>query len=334
MNIKKPIFIAGIHKSGTSLLRSLLDGHPDLFVIPFESHYFQLSGHWVDNEYQFKLPNKYNQSQIINAFVSLINFYNTSENYLGDADLREKISIEDFKQYFIDNYFKFDKESEKISVYFNAIHMSLFKKPIPTNIRVVEKSVENAEFALELYHYFPDAKFIHIIRNPYSNIVSLRKAKSVKHNYPLINRIIRTFYNNYYFLYKNKKIIKNYYVLKYEDLILEPKTHIQKICKFLEIEYHPILERPTQLGEIWYGNSTTGKKFFNISSENLNTWENEIHPMEIFYINKLFYFVFNDFNYKKIEPKSSYLKYIKGEGIKRYIYNRLYNLFLRFYDSF
>ena len=40
---KNYVFILGQHKSGSSLLRSLLDGHPDLFVIPVETHYFSLS---------------------------------------------------------------------------------------------------------------------------------------------------------------------------------------------------------------------------------------------------------------------------------------------------
>ena len=35
-----PIFILGCTKSGTTLLRNLFDGHPDLFIIPFETHFF------------------------------------------------------------------------------------------------------------------------------------------------------------------------------------------------------------------------------------------------------------------------------------------------------
>lgn len=51
--LRKPIFIASIHKSGATHLRTILDGHPNIFAIPFESHFFQLV-----NEYQFQLPVK------------------------------------------------------------------------------------------------------------------------------------------------------------------------------------------------------------------------------------------------------------------------------------
>ena len=52
---QKPIFIFGPHKSGTSLLRSLLDGHPDLFSIPIESHVF--SGMGMGIRYEKKKQN-------------------------------------------------------------------------------------------------------------------------------------------------------------------------------------------------------------------------------------------------------------------------------------
>lgn len=46
--VESPIFILGCHKSRTSLLRALFDGHDDLFVVPFETHFFQRTGHVID----------------------------------------------------------------------------------------------------------------------------------------------------------------------------------------------------------------------------------------------------------------------------------------------
>jgi hypothetical protein len=57
-----PIFIAGTHKSGTSLIRSLFDGHSNIYSIPMETHYFQLNKFWVDNEYRKQNPIKLNYS--------------------------------------------------------------------------------------------------------------------------------------------------------------------------------------------------------------------------------------------------------------------------------
>lgn len=42
--MEKPVFVLGSRKSGTSLLRSLLDGAEGLFVVPCETHFFQRTG--------------------------------------------------------------------------------------------------------------------------------------------------------------------------------------------------------------------------------------------------------------------------------------------------
>src|SRR6187549_1076292 len=38
--LMRPVFICGHHRSGTTLLHDLLDGHPELFVLPSEATYF------------------------------------------------------------------------------------------------------------------------------------------------------------------------------------------------------------------------------------------------------------------------------------------------------
>ena len=41
-SIKNIIFVLGTGRSGSTLLRSLLDGHPELVVWPFEFSYYSL----------------------------------------------------------------------------------------------------------------------------------------------------------------------------------------------------------------------------------------------------------------------------------------------------
>src|SRR5690606_37795143 len=38
--LDRPVFICGHHRSGTTLLQELLDGHPELLVLPSEGTYF------------------------------------------------------------------------------------------------------------------------------------------------------------------------------------------------------------------------------------------------------------------------------------------------------
>ncbi|MGI8607235.1 MAG: sulfotransferase, partial [Gaiellaceae bacterium] len=54
--LKRPVFILGAHKSGTSLLRSLLDATPGFFVLPKEPHFFAYSGRWIDYPLRRRQP--------------------------------------------------------------------------------------------------------------------------------------------------------------------------------------------------------------------------------------------------------------------------------------
>src|SRR5690606_8473506 len=43
--LDRPVFICGHHRSGTTLLQELLDGHPELLVLPSEGTYFSSFGY-------------------------------------------------------------------------------------------------------------------------------------------------------------------------------------------------------------------------------------------------------------------------------------------------
>ncbi|MFQ5335223.1 MAG: sulfotransferase, partial [Flavobacteriales bacterium] len=91
-----PVFICGAHKSGTSLMRSLLDSHPELFVIPFETHYFQNVKHWVNNPYRKQFPESISTEEIIDSFTAWIEHYDTVDNPLADASITGKLNTKTF----------------------------------------------------------------------------------------------------------------------------------------------------------------------------------------------------------------------------------------------
>jgi len=324
---QSPIFLFGPHKSGTSLLRSLLNGHNDLFTIPIESHIFMLLGYWIDNEYRKQKPENVQSGEILERFCNFIKENNQLDNPFGGSNATGFFNENKFKQSMENIQDAFD-DKKTIELYFESIHQSLNDSELG-DLRVVEKSVENAEFALELNKYFPNAKFVHIIRNPYANLVSMRKFKMTGNQYPILRRILKTLYNSYYFLEKNKRLIENYHVLKYEDLVSSPEATMNQICDFLEIDFEPILLSPTKSGKIWTGNSMSGEKFNKISKSRIGSWKEEISSMEVSYINNLFPFVIENYAYEKFEMNGAFWKPEKGEDLKRYFANRFYKFYLK-----
>lgn len=321
-----PVFILGAHKSGTSLLRNLLDGHKELFALPFESHFFQYYGYWVANNYRYRIPKQYSHDELLKVFSDFIVANNESDDKLGDAFVYGRFNPDEFDREFT----KLNEDhtiAEAFNLFIEAAHRSLFEMPLKENVFWVEKSVEHAEFALDIRKAFPNSKFIHIVRNPYSNLVSLRKYKSLNFGYPLIHRVLQTLENSYYHLERNQRLLDNYLVVRYEDLVSEPEKKMNEIATFMGISFDGSLLVPTNLGKPWKGNSTTGKPFSGVSSGNLDRWKNEIEPMEVAYVNQLFPFIAEKYGYEVIADTGGFWQKAKGESLKRYLANRLYKYY-------
>lgn len=324
------LFILGCHKSGTTLLRSLFDGTNNYFSIPIEAHFFENLRWWINypmvrtkDSYGKKIiPSDILLSQFKDNVKNWIYKYNRNNDKYSDAMPRGAFNEIKFNEC-INNIRGSDKK-EWIEGYIKAIYFSLFNSQITNDKIVVEKSVENAEFALELSTMFPLSKFVHIIRNPYANIVSIRKYynKATKSKfYPNLTRFIKAIQHSYYYLYKNKRLLKNYYLLRYEDLINNPDKEIFKICNELNLPYEDNLFKPTYLGDPWRGNSTKRHKFDGISNKNMNSWRKEIESVEIEIINRRLSHVMRDFNYGYLRCiRSPYLP-AKKEALN-YIINR------------
>lgn len=97
---QKPIFIVGARKSGSSLLRSLFDGHSQLWVIPIETQYFKNMRYWVDDEYSLQRPQLMNQDEILQSFCDWTHVRNTVEDKYGDSVTRGLFDENKFRDHF------------------------------------------------------------------------------------------------------------------------------------------------------------------------------------------------------------------------------------------
>jgi len=327
MENKNYVFILGPHKSGSSLVRNLLDGHPDLFAVPIETHYFSLSKRFWVNYFLWSERPRVKKSNPQDFIDWVGGYINTSSKY-RDIETADFMNLEKFRTHFLSNWTGTDNTKDEIINYFNSIYYSVHSKPINTDLIVVEKSVSNAENAIRLQKLFPKAKFIHVVRNPYDNLLSFRNYRlKIGDRFPSLRDLVESLKVNYYYLYKNQELINNYFVLKYEDLVADTRGQMQIVSKFLEIPFDDILLLPTANGKTWEGNSSQDKKFAAISKERVGQFEKQITKVEVELINRLFDFVLSDFGYQRIEKKSSFFAFGKKEKLRTYIYNRLYYYF-------
>jgi len=323
--MNKPIFILGLTKSGTSLLRNLFDGHSQLFTIPSESHFFQNINFWVSYYFRRTKPQNLSYDEMKENLIDWIQLLNQTHQRVTDAFTKGKWDVDIVKQVLRSEQTTDLKQLSNL--YMRAMYKGLTGKEYNPSLEFVEKSVENAEFAFEWKELYPDARFIHVLRNPYANLVALRKYAQYdpewKNKYPYLKMALYSMHNSFYFLYKNMRMIKNYKIVRYEDLLKKPNETMQELSDWLHIPFEKTLLNPSVLGENWAGNSTSGEQFKGISATNVKKWRNEINKLEIYSINKFFDFILKDFNYEQIEPYQSILFPVKKEKPLTFIQNRL-----------
>jgi len=316
----KPIFILGAHKSGTSLLRALFDGHPDLFVVPMESHFIPHLEWWITYPYRRTFPRVVTKDDFLNNVKNWISCSNESENFMADSITKGIFDLSRFNER-IDKTL-FSSEKQNILDYFSAIYYSIYGEELNKNKRIVEKSVENTEFALDLFRLFPDAYFLNIVRNPYANLVAIRKF-AVKKTYPWLGHPLRALINSYYYLFRNLRLLEKYMVIKYEDLVIDTENIMRKVCNNIELEYSTSLLEPSFLNKPWAGNSTSGNKFNGISRMPIRSWEKEITSIETELINRYLAHVVDFFDYDTVKRKHHYYVPAKRELPINYLANRL-----------
>lgn len=300
-------------------MRNLFDGHPDFFAIPMESHFFQNIRYWVSYYQRRTRPEKLGFDQMKDNMCKWVEHMNVSSDQVADNFTKGKWDLELFRKVIYSE--NVDDHRSLSDLYVKAIHHSLFQAPIAKDVEFVEKSVENAEFAIQWNQLYPQARFIHILRNPYSNFVSFRKYITKK-GFPFLKPIVFSMYNSYYYLFKNLNLLENYKVVRYEDLIAEPERIMREVAEFLGVEYQSSLVYPTLFGDSWAGNSISKVEYTKISPMNLDKWKKSITDFEIHLVNELFCQVLERFGFEKLTPRHSKYFPAKKEGLKTYLLNR------------
>ena len=214
--MKSPIFIIGANRSGTTLLRLILNGHSQI-AIPDELEYFQSKMAGVDIRLWQNPPISKSHYQV---FIS--EFLKSKSEVLPEIDLKQLESK--IVRYNLMNF----REPYRLTMETWAKHYG--------KQRWGEKTPVNGLYIDILLEMFPDAKFLQIIRDPravvssmnqdnftcYSNdstINSLNLQKQIKATNNFLEELVP----------KTQKM-----TIKYEDLVINPKNTIVKICEFLE----------------------------------------------------------------------------------------------------
>ena len=242
------VFITGAGRCGTTLTRSLLDGHSCLNVLPDE--YTNVLGRFLNETgYSLFIDLGYSADFLIDEFIALY------DGLPEQGDVRQSVTsrIAELKSNG-QNVIKFD-------VFLKSICDAAFNGK--KSVTVIDIAHENISGLLDAV---PNAKVVHLVRNPMTQMNSMyrfryRDANSFGGEFPgswlfgeawlMVYRAFREANSHR----GNGRV----HIARLEDLQENPKSAIDEILAFLSLESEPVTRLITRLGRQHDANSTYGE---------------------------------------------------------------------------
>lgn len=253
----KLIMISSMYENGGNTTHRLLDGHPQLYVYPFES---QPGTKYVNDFLSSMFPLKYRWPIFPNSL-------DVSEIYDMIIDEEGKIRAKTpFVSKFRNVDFNFsDDERKKIFVGYlkskslsrpnimEAFFVATFKAWKNYNITGKEKAyvgyspIIGVDGDKIINDYNGNASVLHVIRNPFSGYAETKKRPvplSLEHY------VMAWIICQYYALRLSGKYKKNFYIIKYEDIIKNPEIFLGEILIKMGFQKSSTLAKPSWNGKL------------------------------------------------------------------------------------
>jgi len=282
-----PVFIVGYYKSGTSLLRNLLDGHPRLVVLPTEGRYFSLflprSGRLSKAEQVERLGAIWTKRLIVSS---------GQPPYwlLGQPGDRDSCPYVQFLRYlhawskWVEGHGQANLLLAVALAYYTASHWSSGQTQAPRCW--IEKTPTNEWRVDKILACFPQARFIHVTRDPRAVIAACRSIKEQQRptNYHpfadvyLLRRSLKAGRRNVKALGPQR-----YHIVRYKDLVQEPGQTMLRVADFIGIQFDKSLTVPTVHGATAVANSAYEQSRVRgeIHRGSLNRYRQHLTPGEL-----------------------------------------------------
>lgn len=301
--LENPVFICGHRKCGTTMLVSLFDSSEGSIVYPDDSGIFYMYfPRYVDGKFsRDEKLDRLTNYLIKDHLTEILSRPLQSKKISQDLDKKCKNFYNSVK-----SFQKKDFDFKEILIFFIKCFAESFY-PERSNAKVwIEKTTSTEIYANELSEIFPNAKFIHLLRDPRDNWASLKSGWEKRYvNYNddirrLKQSMIERGRMSMELAKYNLTTIGDdrYKVVRYEDLTLNPEIEIKKLASFIDIPFSENLLKPTIVGLPWKGNNFSGINFHKPSKENVGRWKDRIDDEEAMLIEYHFKEVMEYFGYE------------------------------------
>ncbi len=284
MSLPEYIFIVGSFRTGTTLLRKILNTSTDIAICG-ETHFL---GHLTKPGFRRDLAKVGDLTADAGARRIVTHIYDSPHSNFWRW-IQHNVDREEFLRKVL--------ESDRTDRALFDLVMAFYAKDKPVR---GEKTPAHIHYVPTLVEWFPNAKIIHTLRDPRAIFASKKHKKNKQRNISLRYRLARQselalelylslnvvatwlrlarLHHRYQRLYPD-----NYYLSQYEDLIANPTDALTKLCNFLGVEFREEMLQPTVVNSSFVSRQAQVQGFDSLA---IDRWRNHLHPT----LNKWFVF--------------------------------------------
>ena len=203
-------FVVGVNRSGTTLLRMMLDAHPQLTVPP-ETHF---------------VPELIEAAESKDPTPESLLATITKQREWGDFGLTEEELLERFRAIEPLN------AGDALRAFYGAYAERVGKPRWGEKTPIYVKSMRKIERAL------PEARFVHVIRDGRDVALSIRDRAVKEHP---IDRIAERWVRRITRAREQAQRLAHYEEIRYENLILDTRPTLETVCEFFELPWDDAL---------------------------------------------------------------------------------------------
>ncbi len=210
-------FILGRPRSGTTLLASLFDAHPNV-VIPFECPLI------INIFRKYHKIRNWDKRRLLEFYTDIISQRKFDSWRVDQNKLKSDLLANEGKTSF----------QELIKVVYLNFNSFFTKNEV---LLFGDKNPVYSIYPEQLIKIFPNARFIHLSRDYRDNILSIKK---VDFEAPVTSLLAyRWRFATNRMLSAENQNPGQFYRLKYEDLVSQPDVELKNLCNFLQIPFKP-----------------------------------------------------------------------------------------------
>jgi hypothetical protein len=278
------IFIVGLPRTGSKLLENILRNSSQInYESAGETHYV---GHFITSGIKSDIKKIGDMSEDVNIHELLDYLYTGTPNkgfwrHLK-RDHSDQINVD--RKKFLQELLASDRTEKGIYEVILRIHTTVTDKTI-----LGDKTGANLYHIATLVEWFPQAKIIHLLRDPRAILASewKRRMKIYPVGFYLPVKLGKPLYSlgivlhiTIIWLYAirlhrqyEKRYPQNYRLIRFEDLVSEPEKSVRELCEFLDIEFDPKMLMPQQVGS-----SFARERIVGFDKQTLTRWQNHLKP--------------------------------------------------------